>query len=427
LQAYHEHPGTFARLAPPWQRMRIIERSGGLGPGARTVFKGWIGPVPFVWEAVHVEHQGAGFTDVMRKGPFKSWRHEHVFEQLGNGSKLTDIITATAPGEPFSNPKVQREITALLRYRHAVTQDDLSDDNPQPLRIAVTGASGLIGSRLVSRLEIRGHRVISLVRGTPGAGQVRWNPQGDWDASALDGIDAVVHLAGESIGSHLRWNPEVKRKILDSRAQGTHFLSTALARLQNPPKVLVSASAVGFYGDRGNELLSEDAPPGEGFLAEVCEQWEAAADPARETGIRVVHPRIGYVVAAKNAAIKPLVWLTLLGAGGPLAGGKHYVGWISLHDVTRALEHMIHTPMMGPVNVTGPDPVPQKQFARTLGRVLKRPALLPAPGFAIRGILGELGDEILKSQRAHPTALLASDFRFRHPSLTEALRDELGR
>lgn len=427
LIAYHEHPDTFARLAPLWQRMRIIERSGGIAPGARTIFRGWIGPVPFTWIAEHVEHEGHGFTDVMRRGPLRAWTHVHRFEATPTGSRLTDEITLDVPAPSIARTRIEREVAALLRYRHTVTGDDLMDPGHAPLRIAITGARGLIGSRLSARLRIRGHDVIPLVRRTPAHGEVRWNPEGAWDASPLEGIDAVVHLAGESIGARLRWTDETKRRILESRRQGTASLAEGLAGLRAPPGALVSASAVGIYGDRGDERLTESSPPGDGFLADVCRHWEAAADPARAAGIRVAHPRIGYVIAAKSGAIKPLVWLTLLGAGGPLGGGRHRMAWISLHDVTRALEFLVTEPIEGPVNVTGPDPVPQRGLARALGQLLHRPALLPAPGWAIRLILGELGDELLKSQRAMPERLRAAGFRFRHDALRAALADELGR
>ncbi len=427
LAAYHEQPVVFERLAPPWHRMRIVERTGGTAPGARTVFRSRIGPFPFTWVAEHVEHEGHGFTDIMRSGPLRAWRHEHRFEQTGSGSMLTDTVTLDVAGLPVLRGRIEREVGALLRVRHRVTADDLGDPRPSRLRVAITGASGLIGTRLTARLRARGHEVVALVRRSPRPGEVRWNPAGAWDASALDGIDAVVHLAGESIGARLRWNEATKERIRSSRIDGTRSLSRALAALTHPPRVLVSASAVGFYGDRGDEPLTEDASMGAGFLAEVCAAWEAAAAPARDAGIRVVHARMGYVLAAMNGAIRPLVWLTLLGAGGPLAGGRHRMSWISLHDVTRAIEHVIHAEIAGPVNVTGPEPATQRELARTLGRVLHRPAFLPAPGWAVRGALGELGGELLRSQRAMPARLRVSGFVFRHATLADALADELGR
>lgn len=427
LAAYHEHPETFARLAPPWQRMQIIERSGGIAPGARTIFRGWAGPVPFTWVAEHVAHEGHGFTDVMRSGPLQAWTHVHRFEATDTGARLTDEITLEVPAPSIARARIEREVAALLRYRHTVTADDLEDPQHDPMRIAVTGASGLIGTRLCARLRVRGHTVTPLVRRAPRSGEIRWSPDGTWDPRPLEGFDAVVHLAGESIGARLRWNEETKRRISQSRQLGTASLAAGLATLAHPPRVLVSTSAVGIYGDRGDEPLTEASSPGDGFLAEVCRQWEAAADPARAAGIRVVHPRIGYVLAAKSGAVRPLVWATLLGAGGPLAGGRHRISWISLHDVTRAFEFLVTAPLEGAVNVTGPDPATQRELARTLGRVLHRPAIMPAPGWAIRLALGELGEELLKSQRVLPACLEAAGFGFRHDTVRAALTDELGR
>lgn len=428
LVRYHEHPDAFARLSPPWQRMRILERSGGIAPGARTVFRGRVGPVPFTWVAEHVEHEGgAGFTDVMRRGPLRAWRHVHRFDPTATGARLTDDITLEVPAPSLARIAVEPQVAALLRYRHLVTADDLQDEPSPPMRIAITGAHGLIGTRLTARLRMRGHEIVPLVRRAPRRGEVRWDPNGDWDARPLEGIDALIHLAGESIGARLRWTDDTKRRIRDSRVLGTTSLARGLASLTDRPKVLVAASAVGIYGDRGPETLTESSAPGDGFLADVCRAWESAADPARHAGIRVVHPRFGYVIAAFNGAIRPMVWLTWLGAGGPLAGGRHEVSWVSLHDVSRALEHLATHDVEGAVNVTGPDPVPQRQLAKTLGAIMNRPAIMPAPGWAIRLLLGELGAEILKSQRAIPERLERSGFRFRHVRLEDALRDELGR
>jgi uncharacterized protein len=432
--AYHLHEGCFERLAPPWQKMRLLERTGGIEPGARTVFYGWKGPIRFKWVAEHIEHDGVGFTDVQRQGPFGSWIHQHDFESLGDTrSALSDTVAASLPvGKvvpPFITKQVRTEIETLLRYRHLVTKDDLQDPLPRgKMRIAVTGASGLIGSRLCARLRIRGHEVVELVRSKPSAGQVRWNPNGDWDPSPLEGIDAVIHLAGESIGGGIpRWTENKKRRILESREEGTRSLATGLAKLTNPPRILVSTAAVGYYGHRGDEVLNEDAGSGDDFLAEVVRRWEAAAQPARDVGIKVVHPRIGLVLAAKSGAMTPLLLLGRLGLFGPLGSGEQFWPWISLHDVTRGLEHLAASDLEGPVNLTGPGPVPQREFAKTLGRALGRPSFMPAPRFAVELLLGELGKVLLLSgQRAVPDRLMESGFSHAHSSLEDAMRDEFG-
>lgn len=432
--AYHEDPGAFARLAPPWQTMRLLERSEGIAPGARTAFRGRLGPMRFTWVAEHVEHEGPGFTDVQRRGPFRSWRHEHRFEPYGDGrTALIDQITASLPlgrlVPGHVSARVRAQIETLLRYRHRVTTDDLTDPMPRgAMTIAVTGASGLIGERLCARLEIRGHTVLRMVRRDARPGEVRWDPQGEWDATPLEGVDAVIHLAGESVGGGFpRWTPAKKERIMGSREDGTRSLAAGLAGLGRPPRVLVSAAAVGFYGHRGSEVLTEDKLGGAGFLAEVVQRWEAAAEPARGAGIRVIHPRIGLVIAAKSGAMKPLLLLGRLGLSGPLGSGRQSWPWVSLHDVARGLEHLAASDLEGPVNLTGPRPVPQREFARTLGKLLHRPAVLPAPAFAIRAVLGELGEELLLSgQNAPPAKLIASGFTHAHATLEVAMADEFG-
>lgn len=433
LRAYHEHDGCFARLAPPWQPMELLERTGGTAVGARTVFRGRQGPMRFTWIAEHIERDGDGFTDVQTKGPFAAWRHDHDFAALGSDlAALTDTVTARLPLGPlvprFVTNRVRGQVETLLRYRHRVTFDDLADPMPRgSMRIAVTGASGLIGSRLCARLVARGHSVTRLARGTPADGEVRWNPTGAWDASPLEGIDAVIHLAGESVGGVLRWTDAKKARILRSREDGTRSLATALAALQTPPRVLVSASAVGYYGEAGQDPIREDAPNGTGFLAEVVARWEAAAQPARDAGIRVIHPRIGLVLAAKSGAMKPLLLLGKLGALGPLGNGRHYWPWVSLHDVTRALEHLAASDLEGPVNLTGSEPVTQRAFAKELATLMHRPSFMPAPAFAIRAALGELGsDLLLTGQRAMPTTLTQSGFRHAHDTLAAGMADEFG-
>lgn len=434
LRAYHEHPACFARLAPPWQRFEILERSGGLGIGARTAFRARRGPFKFTWVAEHTRYDGNSFTDEQRRGPFAAWRHEHRFIAIDpNRCALIDEITAQLPLDRFVPPRVrasiERELHALLRVRHRVTTDDLIDPAIAPQRIAVTGARGLIGTRLCARLEIRGHEVIRLVRRRPQRGEVRWDPDRPWDASALDGIDTVIHLAGESIGGGLpRWTAAKKRRIFESRARGTASLARALASMPRSPRTLVSVSAVGSYGDGGDATLGEDAPNGAGFLAEVCRAWEEAADPARTAGIRVVHPRIGLVLAAQSGAMKPLIWLARAGLTGPIGGGRQWWPWISLHDVVRGLEHLATTSTLeGPVNLAGPEPVTQRAFVRAIARAYQRPAVLPAPAFAIRALLGELGGVLLEGQRVSTERLRADGFRHAHETLPDAIADELGR
>ena len=295
------------------------------------------------------------------------------------------------------------------------------------MKIALTGASGLIGSALAADLARDGHEVLRLVRRPARAlGEVSWDPVGgSVDLPGLAGADAVVHLAGAGVGDH-RWSEAYKREILDSRVLGTGAIARAVAALDPAPHVLVSASAVGFYGDTGERAVDETAPRGDGFLAEVVEAWEKAAEPARTAGVRVVHPRTGLVVARSGGAWKRMLPIFRMGVGGRLGGGRQYWSFISLTDEIRALRHLIDDEdLAGAINLTAPTPVTNAEATQAMGRVLHRPARLPVPSAALKAVLGEFSVEVLGSQRVLPTRLLASGFDFRHPSIDAALAAEL--
>jgi uncharacterized protein len=293
------------------------------------------------------------------------------------------------------------------------------------MRVAVTGSTGLIGEALVADLERDGHRVQRVTRSAAKAGpdDVVWDPvSGAVPTEQLEGVEAVVHLAGEPIGAR-RWSDDVKRRIHDSRALGTRVLAEALASLADPPDVFVSGSAVGYYGDRGDEVLTETSAHGEGFLADVVVDWEAAAQPAVDAGIRVVHPRTGVVIARHGELIDKVELPFKLGVGGTVGHGRQFVPWIALVDQVRALRHLLATDVSGPVNLTGPEPVTNAQMTKDLGAVLRRPTVLPIPVFAIRALYGEMGVTLaMSSQRAIPTVLRDSGFEFEHPELRSALR-----
>jgi uncharacterized protein (TIGR01777 family) len=295
------------------------------------------------------------------------------------------------------------------------------------MRIAVTGATGLIGSALVPVLRAADHEVVTLVRRTPaGPAEVAWDPiAGAVDDSGLAGVDAVVHLAGFNLGT--RWTISKKRQIRDSRVNGTRLIAEAAARL-TPPATLVCASAIGFYGERGDEVLAEDAARGSGFLADVVAEWEAAADPARDAGVRVVHLRQGLVLAPGGGALARLLLPFRLGLGGPVGSGRQWWSWVAIDDVVRAYVHALEHPLAGPVNVTAPEPVRNIDFVKALGRALHRPAFAPFPAIAVRALLGEMGEELLlTSQRVLPTRLEDDGFAFTHRSLDSALVSVLGR
>jgi uncharacterized protein (TIGR01777 family) len=297
------------------------------------------------------------------------------------------------------------------------------------MKVLISGATGLIGSALVAELESGGHRTTRLTRSPRSSADVGWDPSsGTIDASRIEGHDAVVHLAGESIGEG-RWTPEKKRRIMQSRSEGTRLLAETIAGLPEPPEVLVSASAVGYYGDRGNELLREDSEPGWDFLAEVCRAWEAAADPAREAGIRVVHPRNGIVLSTGGGALARTLPIFKLGGGGRIGSGRQWWSWVAIDDVAGAYVHALtEDSLEGPLNVAAPNPLTNAEYTRVLGEVLNRPTVFPLPAPAARLMLGEVADALLlASQRVEPAKLEESGYEFRHPELEGALRHLIGR
>jgi len=330
----------------------------------------------------------------------------------------------------------------MFAYRHALTASDLRRhalyrDRPR-LRVAVTGSRGMIGSDLALFLATGGHTVVRFVSGGPvrppafddGTRWVGWDPTARPDPAVLAGCDAVVHLAGDNIGKG-RWTAAKKRTILDSRTVPTRHLAEAIAALppDRRPKVFVSTSAVGFYGDRGDEVLSEESSAGGGFLSDVCRAWEEAAAPAAAAGVRVVHPRLGVVLSPRGGALGAQLPAFRAGAGAVLGSGRQWVSWVTVHDVVGALHHcLMSDSLSGPVNVTAPNPVTNREFTKALGRVLNRPAAMWLPRVALRLMFGEFADAaLLSSQRVLPRKLLDTGFTFDHAELEPALRFLLGR
>jgi|SRR6516225_7080336 len=297
------------------------------------------------------------------------------------------------------------------------------------MKILVTGSSGLIGRALVSFLTAGGHDVARITRGNQsGAESLVWDPDsGRIDPAALEGFDAVVHLAGENIAG-ARWTSEQKMRISDSRIKGTRLLAETLARLANPPRVMVSASAIGYYGNRGEELLKEESPPGADYLAEVCRNWEAATQPASQKGIRVAVLRIGIVLTPAGGALARMLPPFKVGVGGILGNGLQYMSWITLDDTVGAIYHaMVSDSLHGAVNTVAPGPVTNREFTKTLGRVLGRPTLFPAPAFALRLAFGEMADALLlASSRVSSSRLESSGYKFQHRDLEGALQHLLG-
>ena len=284
------------------------------------------------------------------------------------------------------------------------------------MKVLVTGASGLIGSALASELRVRGHEVLGVSR-SPSAGSIEWHQM---TPEFMEDVDAVVNLAGETIAG--RWTQAKKRRLVDSRLETTKLVAAAISESSNPPSVLIQASASGYYGDRGDEVLHESSSKGSGFLADLCQQWEIAAMPVEKVNTRLALTRFSVVLADEGGALSRLRTVTRLGIGGPLASGQQWWSWVSLRDAVRALVHVLDTEISGPVNIASAQPQRQRMFARTLGKVLHRPSLMPAPGIAIKAALGDMGTSLLlDSTRLQPSVLMASQFDFADDELEGAL------
>lgn len=435
LFAWHERPGAFERLTPGFMLAQVLARRGGITDGSRVTLGIPVGPVTTTWEMEHVGYvAGREFRDVQRKGPFAHWEHIHRMEPQPDGtSVLDDRITYALPLPPFGDVVAgwftRDRLERLLQWRHALTRLDLERharfaDRPR-LRVAVTGASGFIGTSLCAFLTTGGHTVLRIGRGR--GNDVHWDPaRGAFDASALDGVDAVIHLAGASVAE--RWTPAQKRAIRESRVQSTRLLARSIAQLSHKPRVFLSGSAIGIYGSRGDEPLDESSALGDDFLADVGREWEGETRAAEDAGVRVVHLRTGIVLNPAGGALAKMVTPFQAGVGGKLGSGAQWMSWISREDWIGAAHHALFTESLrGAVNLVGPEPVTGATFAATLARVLGRPNLVPVPAFALKALFGEMAEgTILASQRVLPTALVESGFAFAHPSLASALRFELG-
>ncbi|HYN01302.1 MAG TPA: TIGR01777 family oxidoreductase [Vicinamibacteria bacterium] len=436
---WHARPGAFERLNPPWDPAVVESRSGGIeDEGARVVLR--VGPLRQRWVA---EHHGAvpghEFHDRQVRGPFALWEHAHrVIPEGPNACTLEDRIEYALPAGAAGDLVAGRAVRALLdrmfAYRHRVTADDLAAHaacrEGEPMKVVVTGASGLLGSALVPFLTAGGHEVVRLVRRAPRSkDEARWDPEaGEIDAAALEGTDAVVHLAGENIAGG-RWTEARKALLRSSRVGPTELLARALAGLTKKPKVLVSASAIGYYGNRGDAWVTEKDAPAADFLGRLSVEWEAAAEPARKAGIRVVHPRFGIVLSPAGGALGKMLLPFKAGLGGVVGPGTQYMSWIALDDVLGVVHHLLdRADLEGPVNAAAPEPVTNAVFTKTLGRVLGRPTVASVPAFALRLALGEMADAaLLSSTRVRPERLQASGYRFRFPDLEGALRHVLGK
>lgn len=420
---WHERPGALRRLIPPWQPVRVLREAESLRDGRAVLAL----PAGLRWVAQHGDYRpGERFTDELVSLPLR-WRHTHAFAAAGEGrTRVSDRIDTPVP---------ERPLRGMLAYRHRQLAGDLATHalagrlGTGPLTIAVTGSHGLVASALVPLLTGGGHRVIRLVRRpAQGPDERAWRPA-DPDPRLLDGVDAVVHLAGASIAG--RFTDAHKASIRDSRIEPTRRLAALAAAATGGPHVLVTASAIGYYGpDRGDERLDERAERGDGFLADLVGEWEAATAPAADAGVRVVNVRTGIVQTPRGGTLRLWYPLFAAGLGGPLAGGRQWLSWIGIDDLVDVYHRaLLDQTLRGPVNAVAPTPVRGAEYARTLARVLRRPALLPVPAAGPRLLLGDQGATELAeaSQRVEPAALTAAGHRFRTPDLADALGHVLGR
>lgn len=446
LFAWHEQRGAFERLCPPWDPVKIIHKDEHINDGAIAKLKvrGPLG-IPLHLEVLHEGYErGVQFVDRQIRGPFALWRHTHAMSSQKEDashpnlvqSTLTDSIEYTLPfgwlGEFGGGSMTRSRLAQLFHYRHHVMRHDhllhTLHKAEKRLHIAISGATGFIGSALSALLTTGGHRVTTLSR-SPGEETRVWSST--HDVPDLSDVDIVIHLAGENIAQ--RWSADTKTRIMASRVERTRALAETLAEMRTQgsrgPKTLICASGIGYYGDSGEAWVDESSSLGSGFLAEVCEAWELASQPAAEAGIRVVNARVGVVLAPHGGALAKLLLPFSLGLGGPVASGEQWMSWISLHDVVGALYHCAFDEnLSGPVNLCSPHPVKNREFTQTLGRVLNRPTLIPIPAFTLKSIFGEMAQEtILSGQKVKPTQLKSSEYPFFHTELEDALRFVLGR
>jgi uncharacterized protein len=439
LFAWRVRPGTCERLLPPWLEIRLAERPTAVADGSRVVADIGRRPLRHHWVTRYRDGiPGRQLIEEQVKGPLTRWEHIQRFVPDGDGSSwLEDRVEYALPlgavGRLAGGALVAPRLRRWLAFQHRRTRDDLSRhqavaERPR-LRVAISGSSGLVGSQLAAFLTGGGHEVLRLVRRAPaGADEVAWDPaRGTLDVRDLQGIDAFVHLAGANIAAG-RWTPARKRMILESRTRATDLVARTLARLDTPPVLLV-ASAIGLYGDRGDEALSEQSVAGAGFLSDVCRQWEAAAEPAVAAGLRVAWVRTGIVLTSRGGVLARMLPLFRLGAGAQLDGGRQWMSWISLDDVLGIYHHLLFADdLSGPVNATAPHAVTNREFTHVLAGVLRRPAMARLPAVAVRALYGEMGQELLLAgQRVLPARLTEGAYDFLHPDLETALRFELGR
>ena len=442
---WYNSDGAFRRIMPEWEGIQPIN-AGRLVDGDETIFKVKMGPLRQKWVARH--HSvvpGESFADRMIKGPFGAWNHHHEFEsRTGEVTSVIDNVEYKLPLHIFTGWSagftVLPRMKQMFEFRSVRVANDLKQIQATAKlprqRILVSGSTGMIGLQLCAFLEAAGHDVHRLLRPSTklpsdvdSSKVVKWNDlTGEILEGDMNGFDSIIHLAGAGIGDK-RWSKKRLKLIRDSRIIPTGNLAKIVAGLEKPPKKILCSSAIGFYGNRGTEVLDENSSAGNDMLSELCRDWENASNAAKDAGINVIHLRTGIVMSPLGGALAKLLLPAKMGAGGPVGGGKQMQSWISLDDEIYAIHHlMMKEDSEGVYNLTAPNPVSQKQFAKTLGKVLRRPAFAPLPGFVIKILFGQMGKKlVLEGQDVRPNRLLESGYEFTHSELESCLRSCLGK
>jgi hypothetical protein len=416
----------------------VIRRNGSIDPGSKVELRLHAGPFPYHWHALHIDNEpGVMFRDIQEHGPFAAWSHTHRFADTSQGALLSDEIEYALPLQsllPASvDRKVQRTLERIFRYRHATLHDDIllhQRCSVRPLRILITGASGVLGSALRPLLTTGGHEVWALVRRPPkrARNEIFWNPeQGQLNLAGLPPFDGVIHLAGDNIGAG-PWTKAKKQRVIDSRVQGTGLIARTIAALPVRPKVLLSASAVGFYGNCLDCCMREEDRAGSDFISDVCSLWEQSARPAEDAGIRTVFMRIGVVLSPRGGALQRLLRTSPIGFSRGFGTGEQYISWIGINDMVGAVLHALHCDRLeGPVNIAAPQPVTNAELMQTLAQILQRPLLPAIPAGLLTTLYGQMASEVLLGGcRVTTEKLEQSGYLFRQPALEPALRQLLG-
>ncbi len=441
LFAYHERSTALQRLTPPWQPVKILNRSGGIENGATVDAEIKLGPIATRWKLIHQDYsQGQQFADFQIFGPLRYWHHLHSFCSLGSRTgNLKETIQFEVPfgrlGRWLTEKKIKRTLNRLFTYRHTVTENDLNHlinfRDQSRRKVVITGGNGLIGSDLAIFLAVQGHDVLILSRSGKslvfGIRAARWDPKKRYiDSAATANADCWIHLAGENIAKR-HWTQSRIREIRDSRVETTSFLADYLAKLEDPPECFISASGTGFYGSR-NEVVDESTSKGKGILSDICHAWEDASNVLESAGIRRVFVRTGVVLSLNGGALAKLLPFYRVGLGGRIGSGTQYWSWIAMDDLLRVFDTaMQDSRLSGPINATAPIPVSNREFSKTLGAILNRPAILPAPAWVLKSLLGRMADEaLLSDQNVVPDKLTRMGFSFNFPELDLALSHSLG-